>query len=99
MVVADKLMVVAGPPDVLDEEEAFRRVGDPAMDKRLARQDAAMLGAEGALLWVVSKADGERRAELKLDSLPVFDGMAAAGGKLYLATTGGEVICFGDAAE
>jgi len=33
-------------------------------------------------------------AEYKLDSLPVWDGMAAANGRLYLATKSGKVLCF-----
>ncbi|MHC4226791.1 MAG: hypothetical protein ACYSW0_05125, partial [Planctomycetota bacterium] len=83
----------AGPPDVVDEEEAFRRVGDPQMELQLARQDAAMAGKEGAVLWVVSTQDGEKLAEYRLGSLPVFDGMAAAYGRLYISTQDGSIMC------
>ena len=31
--------------------------------------------------------------------MPVFDGMAAAGGCLYLAATDGKVICFGSSGQ
>jgi outer membrane protein assembly factor BamB len=92
MVLADETLFIAGPPDVVDEEEAFRRVGDPEMDKKLATQDAAMLGAEGAMLWAVSAADGKKLAERKLDALPLFDGLIAAAGRLYMTTTDGRVL-------
>ena len=32
-------------------------------------------------------------AERNLDALPVFDGMAAAGGKLYIVAKDGKVTC------
>jgi outer membrane protein assembly factor BamB len=101
MVLADNTLFIVGPPDVVDEEEAFRRVGDPEMQAQLAAQDAAMAGEKGALrkeslglLWAVSAENGEKLTECRLEELPVFDGMAAAGGRLYLATTEGAVLCF-----
>jgi len=87
-------LFVAGPPDVLDEEAAVRRRFDADVQKRLGEQDAALAGRKGALLWAVSAVDGKRLAELRLDATPVWDGMAAAGGRLYLATTEGKVCCF-----
>jgi len=32
-------------------------------------------------------------AQYKLDSAPVFDGMAAANGRLYLSLENGRVLC------
>jgi hypothetical protein len=32
-------------------------------------------------------------AGMKLEAVPVFDGMIAAGGRLFLATTDGRVLC------
>jgi hypothetical protein len=93
MVLAGETLFVAGPPDVVDEEKAFARVGDPEIEARLARQDAALAGAQGAVLWAVSKDDGRRLAEHRLEAVPIFDGMAAAGGRLYVCTADGEVIC------
>ncbi|MEZ6065423.1 MAG: hypothetical protein R3B90_06865 [Planctomycetaceae bacterium] len=37
---------------------------------------------------------GEVRTELSLDTLPVWDGLASADGKLYLTTTDGRVLSF-----
>jgi outer membrane protein assembly factor BamB len=45
------------------------------------------------LLWAVSAGDGRMIAECELASAPVFDGLAAASGKIYLSTLGGEVVC------
>ena len=44
-------------------------------------------------LWGVSVSDGKKVAELRIDSPPVWDGMAASGGRLYLSTLAGEVLC------
>ena len=43
---------------------------------------------------MVDKEDGKTLAEYKLDSKPVWDGMIAAHGKLYLSMADGSVICF-----
>jgi len=48
------------------------------------------------VLWRIDARSGRREAELLLGSRPVFDGMAAAGGKLYMATADGSVTCFGE---
>lgn len=96
MVLADKTLFIAGPPDVLDEEESFARLTrrDPDVHEDIARQDAALEGRDGGILQAVGAADGKKLAEIKLDALPVWDGMAAAGGRLYIATKDGRVICY-----
>jgi len=35
------------------------------------------------------------RDRCKLDSIPIFDGMAAADGKLFLSLKNGELACYG----
>jgi outer membrane protein assembly factor BamB len=47
----------------------------------------------GAKLLAISVADGVRLAQYPLDGPPVFDGMAAAGGRLYLALENGRLVC------
>ena len=37
---------------------------------------------------------GSTLAEYPLDSLPVFDGLIAANGRLYLVTTDGKLRCY-----
>ena len=93
MVLAGQTLFVAGPPDVLDEEAAVARRWDKEVQKQLVEQDAALLGQRGAALWSVAAADGKKLAELKLEAMPVWDGMAAAGGRLYLPLTDGRIIC------
>ncbi len=94
MVLAGKTLFVAGPPDIIDEQQAFRQINDPTVVQNLAEQAAALDGEKGALLLAVSAADGKELARYDLDSPPVFDGMAAAQGRLYMTTINGEVLCF-----
>lgn len=93
MVLAGDTLFVAGPADVIDEEQVFKQINDLQSRQRLDDQATAFEGKKGGLLWAVSAADGKRLAEQQLDVTPVFDGMAAAGGRLYMATTNGRVVC------
>jgi hypothetical protein len=49
----------------------------------------------GGALRSYSTQDGSRLGEIRLDDAPVFDGMAAAGGRLYISTQGGRILCLG----
>lgn len=80
MVPAGGTLFVAGPPDVMDEADPY----------------AAFEGRKGAVLWSLAAADGKKLAVSELKSSPVFDGMIAAGGRLYIAATDGKVLCFGE---
>jgi len=93
IVLADATLFVAGPPDVVDEEQAFYHPDDPEIRAKLDEQSTALLGQKGSLLWAVSASDGEKLAEYELESVPVWDGMAAANGRLYLAMKNGQVLC------
>jgi len=95
MALADKTLFVAGPPDLVDEDQAAKAIGDPEIKKKLAEQKAAFEGKRGALLAAVSVADGKKLAAYRLDSAPVFDGLAAAYGQLYLSTMNGKILCLG----
>ncbi len=75
MVKAGETLFVAGPPDVFDSQDPF----------------AAFEGRTGAHLVAVSAADGKKRAETKLEHPPVFNGMIAAGGRLFLSLRDGSV--------
>jgi len=48
----------------------------------------------GAYLRMVSKEDGSMTKELKLDGVPVPDGMSAANGKLFISLKNGSVSCY-----
>jgi hypothetical protein len=96
LVVADKTLFIAGPPDVVDEEEAFFAMDDSEILKKLAEQSELLKGKDGARLWAVSTQTGEKLAEYKLDSLPVWDGMIAANSMLYMTTMDGNITCFAE---
>jgi len=95
MVMADRTLFVAGPADIVDEDEIRKRIGTAEASRQLREQVDAFTGRKGAILWAVSASDGEKKAELGLDELPVFDGMAAAHGRLYISTVDGSVLCLG----
>jgi len=77
MVATGGTLFAAGTPDVVPR-------GDPW---------AAMEGRKGAVLWAISGADGKKLAEYKLRAAPVFDGLAAAGGRLYISLRSGRLVC------
>ena len=95
MVVADQTFFVAGPPELVAEPDVYGQYGDPEIQARMKEHVDAFEGRKGGMLMAVSKVDGTRLAAYRLDSVPVFDGMAAADGKLFMATLDGKVLCFG----
>ena len=99
LVLAGDTLFMAGPPDVVDEEQTLVEFNSPNTAEHLAEQEAAYAGKQGAVLLAVSAADGKQRAAYRLASMPVFDGMAAACGRLFLATTDGRVIALGAAGQ
>jgi hypothetical protein len=93
MVQADKTLFIAGPPDLVDEDEVVADIVNPELVEKLAAQDAALAGKKGAILLAVSTTDGATLAQQKLKAPPTWDGMAAANGCLYLSTIDGKVMC------
>jgi outer membrane protein assembly factor BamB len=79
MVLAGEHLFVAGPPDVVDPDDPM----------------AAFEGRKGAVLRAYSAADGKTLAEQRIEAPPVFDGLIAAAGRLFLSTTDGRVVCLG----
>jgi outer membrane protein assembly factor BamB len=78
MVRAGDILFVAGAPDVVDPKDPH----------------GAWEGRKGGVMAAFTTGDGKRLAEYKLPAPPVWDGMAAAGGRLYMATMDGKVLCF-----
>ncbi|KPK40054.1 MAG: hypothetical protein AMJ65_10950 [Phycisphaerae bacterium SG8_4] len=99
MTVAGDRLFVSGPPDLVDERQAFHNPDDPVIKAKLQRQAEAYAGHGGGQLWVMSKADGNMVSRYALETIPVFDGMAAAGDSLYVATADGQVICLSGAGK
>ena len=91
------LLIAAGAPDVVQEYDAFDLIGKAQKDwsrlDRIYEKEKAVAGELGAKLLVVSTQDGAVLSETKLDYPPVFDGMAAAGGSLFLANMNGYLVC------
>ena len=79
MVLTGDRLFVAGPPDVVDPKDPL----------------GAFQGRKGGQVYVFDSASGEKLAEHTLPSPPVFNGAAAAGGRLYLAAEDGTITCFG----
>jgi hypothetical protein len=96
MLLSGKTLFAAGPPDVLATEPTDNNhpyaIGSI---EELKAQDRADTGADGGMLCVVSAADGKTLGTLKLQAPPVWDGMAAANERLYVATVDGSVLCLG----
>lgn len=78
MVLTDKTLFVAGEAPILD----------------LNNPQGASQGRQRPCLCAFSTQDGKKLATYPLDSPPVFDGMAAANGRLYLAMKNGRMVCF-----
>jgi len=83
----DKI-VVAGPPDLRKKEEGILAYSNE--DEALA----SFKGDKGVMIRVVDKKDGRIISERKLDAMPVFDGMSAAHGKVFLSLKSGQVQCW-----
>jgi len=77
MIRAADKIFVAGSPDIVDPEDPH----------------GAWEGRKGGVLAVFSAEDGERIKEYKLPAPPVWDGMAAAQGKLFISTVDGGILC------
>lgn len=79
--------------------QAMVRAGDTIFmagpDAQSVLQGEAPPHDPPALLLAYSATDGSPLASYPLDSLPVFDGMAAAQGRLIVALADGSVVCFG----
>ena len=89
-----KRIFILGPPDIVDEEESFKRLTekDPKVQELLTKQDEALNGLQGGILRSVDASNGKTLAELKTDFLPIWDSLAAANGRLFVSTTDGRVV-------
>jgi hypothetical protein len=95
MAKAGDILFVAGPADIVDEPRALRPT--PDIKAKLREQAELFTGKDGSILRAVSAEDGSKKDEVKLDVLPVFDGMVAAHGRIFMSTVDGRVVCLGGA--
>ena len=90
-------LVVAGPPDLVNEEQIFKRLTekDPTVQKELDEQDASLSGKRGALVKIFNKGDGQVTRDFTIDSPPVWDGVSVAQGRIFIVTEDGKIRCYG----
>ena len=77
MLRAADTVFLAGAPDIVDPKDPH----------------GAWEGRKGGLLAAFNAEDGTKLREYKLPALPVWDGMAAARGKLFISTHDGRILC------
>jgi hypothetical protein len=80
MVLAGQQLFIAGPPDVVPEDDPL----------------AGLEGRLGGILRAVRATDGKRVADYPLRAKPVFDGLIAAQGRLVISSQDGSVLCLGN---
>ena len=80
MVKAGDTLFVAGAPDVFDPKDPY----------------AGFEARRGAKIVAVSAKDGNKLSETPLECPPVFDGMIAAGGRLYVSMKNGQILCLAE---
>ena len=93
MFVTDSTLVVAGPRDLYHEEEVIS-AGLLENDEIFALQQEHMEGKYGSLLKVIDKNQGNELHTMELDQTPTWDGVITAGGRIYMTTTEGRILCF-----
>ena len=96
MVLVGDALFVAGPEDLVNENQASRSLKKPETQALIAQQAAAIAGERGAVLRIVSTKDGSTLANSTLPTPPVFDGLVAAYGRLYSVGQDGSVLCLDD---
>ncbi|UCD00188.1 MAG: PQQ-binding-like beta-propeller repeat protein [Phycisphaerales bacterium] len=79
LVRAADVIFAAGSPDIVDPDDPH----------------GAWEGRKGGVLAAFAANDGKKLAQYKLPAPPVWDGMAAAGGRLYISTSDGGIVCMG----
>ncbi|MCX7015680.1 MAG: hypothetical protein NTW86_24530, partial [Candidatus Sumerlaeota bacterium] len=102
MAIAGDTLFVAGPQRG-NEVEAAQYLAECPTNECVpppVAQSAldAFNGKQGSTIWAVNKSDGAQRAAFRLESRPVFDGLIAAQGRLFITTTDGKALCLGPGA-
>lgn len=74
--------------------EAPSQEGRNALNRAMLVASDHLFVAAKSVLVVHRVSDGSKLAEMKV-GVPAWDGLAAAGGRLYLSTEDGSVVCLG----
>lgn len=70
---------------------------DSLMNSILLSGDTLLVGgsdSSGFKIWKFAAETGEALGEIPLPAMPRFDGLAVAGGDLFVATEDGQILCF-----
>jgi len=94
LVLAGDTLFAAGAPDVLDETTPGIRHESPEVLKLIEKQVDALAGKYGGVLISASRTDGEIKKRIKIDASPVFDGLIAANGRIFMVLKDGTVQCW-----
>ena len=93
------VLFLAGPEDVLDEEKFYQDPQNEENQTLLQRQNELINSRNSGKLMAVSVQDGSVRQEIELACQPVWDGMAAAYGNLFVCCRDGSVIALHNGKE
>ena len=103
-------LVVSSPRSLPVDFEWSQRLDGQVWALCLAGDTLAFAGAQGEVsnvtterlvsskppaLWLADKQTGKTRCKVELHSAPVWDGMAAANGKLFISHRDGSISCYG----
>jgi hypothetical protein len=91
MVLANQTLILAGPVAPVDSV--------PQTPVEIDTWAEALHSQRGGRLMMVDAADGSTLSEMDLPSPPIFDGMAVAQDRVYLATRAGEIVCLGPVSD
>jgi len=99
MVLTDKMFLIAGPPRFNEQETGqylkTSRTDSFQLNPLLKHALDTFEGRKRGVLLATDKSNGEKLAEFELPSSPVFDGMIAANGRLFISLMDGSVVCLG----
>ena len=79
MVIAGKKLLLAGFVDAIDPTDPWANIE----------------GRKGSALWLLSKKNGRTLSQYSLETLPVWNGMAAANRKVFISFRNGRLACMG----
>ena len=85
----DETLLLAGPPERAELRTAELTLQNPD------EAEAAFQGRHGATLCLVNATDGKSLAQYELESPPVFDGMIAARGQVFISLEDDSLVCHG----
>ena len=91
MAMGGERIALAGPVDL-----GKKAAGAALAFKNEPEALAGFEGKKGVFLRIINAADGKTVSQTGLPAMPAFDGMSAAGGRLYISLKDGTVTCFGE---